>query len=246
MRKKKLVRVCAKCGKRVEELHEGLCEECFSVMKKSLRGPQKQEMVEVNWCRCGSVSAFKKELGFASTFEELLELVLSHIMEKKARDADLTFEVEEVQNTGRNVYRVVGVLNGNDRVVVEIKLTRKLCESCSYRSGGYYEATLQLRGDEDFLADMLELVEKMTDKWRAFDKKSFITSMEGVRGGIDVKLGSKSLAKKIVSQAKKYKKDIVIKCSKKLKTVKDGKKIYRYTFAVKVDDYGKKRTRKGR
>ncbi len=245
MRKKKLVRICAKCGKRVEELHEGLCEECFSIMK-GLRRSQKQEMVEVNWCRCGLVSACKKELGFASTFGELLELVLSHSLDKEARDAELTFEVEEVQNMGRDVYRVVGVLDGKDRTVVEIKLTRKLCESCRYRSGGYYEATLQLRGDEDFLANMLELVEDIANKWREFDKKSFITSMEGVRGGIDVKLGSKRLAKKIVSQAKKYKKDIIIKCSKKLKTVKDGKKIYRYTFAVKVDNYGKKRTRKGR
>ncbi len=118
----------------------------------------------------------------------------------------------------------------------------RICDSCSKMLGGYYEAIVQFRGSAEFVEDMKERMIKEIEKSK--EKNAFISSIEKVRGGLDLKIGSNTLAKKFVRKVKKNKK-VEIKYSKKLKTKKNGKEIYRFTYLLReVDEYGKRKKKK--
>jgi len=130
-----------------------------------------------------------------------------------------------------------------DIKVAETKgFKEKTCDSCARMLGGYYEATIQLRGSEPFLEEFKNLVINEINKSK--EKNAFISSIERVRGGLDLKLGSNSIAKRFVRKMKRNKK-VEIKYSKKLKTKRDGKEIYRFTYLLReVDENGKRKKKK--
>ncbi len=239
-RRKKLIRVCAKCGKESKDLVDNLCESCRA---ESPKKNALERVLKVGWCECGSVSVDDKEVGEVFDVDDLIALVVGSTIEKELKPSGkIEAEVEEIKEREKGTYHVK-VRVGQEIMDLVLKIRRVKCERCRYLLGGYYEATIQLRGDASFVDEMVDLCKKIVEKERRMDKKSFITDVENVKGGTDVKIGSKRVAKKIVRHAKKYK-PVITKYSKKLKTVKDGKKIYRYTFLIRADENGEKGDKK--
>lgn len=96
------------------------------------------------------------------------------------------------------------------------------CPDCSRRSGGYYEAIIQLRGDR-----------KKIEKWASkliydLNKKTFVTKVEERREGTDLFVGQSKAVFELLREL-----GLRTKISRKLYTQRKGKRLYRTTFAVR-------------
>jgi len=107
--------------------------------------------------------------------------------------------------------------------VVPIEFLPAICTDCTRSSGGYYEAIIQIRGDE-------ERVKKFQEKFlRDISRASFVSKIEEMKEGADIYVGSKAAAAELL---RSYRKKPTR--SAKLFGMKDGKRIYRTTYCVRV------------
>ncbi len=107
------------------------------------------------------------------------------------------------------------------KIKFEVKTKKEICVACSRFAGGYYESVLQLRG---FSQEEIEKIFSFIQEEFRFEK---------TKHGIDVYLMHKPLAEKIARKIKRIFKNIEIKKSYKLVTVKDGKRVYRNYVSVR-------------
>jgi nonsense-mediated mRNA decay protein 3 len=230
---KRLKKLCALCGKHAENLVDGLCTDCYD--KKFPKIKLEREKLSIKLCECGRAKIDKKWRDSVDE-EELVKTVVERNVTPR-HDTNIHVEYQWLKD--RIIVRLLDADNSNilGSFVVNVKYEK--CPRCAAYLGKYYEATLQIRGGEDFILDVLELVDDVLKK-ETSDEKAFVTEETRVRGGVDLKLGSKRVASKIVSLAKKYK-NAEIKYSKKLKTRKAGKDIFRYTFLIKEVKHEKRK-----
>jgi NMD protein affecting ribosome stability and mRNA decay len=98
-----------------------------------------------------------------------------------------------------------------------------------YVKNTYYESTIQLRGN--IPSNILDFIHRHMKNSPLRDQKTFYR-FEEVKGGLDMFVGSKAAANRLVEQMKKQLK-AEIKRSYKLYTMKEGKKIYRDAISVR-------------
>ncbi len=227
---------CAICGG--EALIEGMCLECYL---KRERLSWVEDIVEIVKCpKCGRyfVNKVWKDLDFDSAlFESIVSRIRVHPQ----------FEVEDVEveqlNSGRCVFRLIGNVEGRevvDELSVEVRVKTRTCERCAMISGGYYEAVVQIRADdrrvEDFeLEKVKDLIERILEKERD-NVKAFVSKVVERREGIDFYFGDKNVGRKVSREIAKVLGGKIIE-SRKLHTRKDGRDVYRYTFAVRLPCY---------
>ncbi|MFH1420440.1 MAG: NMD3-related protein [Candidatus Aenigmatarchaeota archaeon] len=102
-----------------------------------------------------------------------------------------------------------------------VAVTRRKCDNCVKLSGNYYEAVLQLRGEN--ADEMLKKIKKLLE-----DRK--ITKIESDKHGHDVFLLDKTDSKNV---ERLLKNSAEIKKSYKLSTVKKGKELYRTYVSIR-------------
>lgn len=103
----------------------------------------------------------------------------------------------------------------------ETKIKKEICTRCSRFASGYYESVLQLR---NFSTEEIQ---------RIFSIINEEFRIEENKHGIDIYLMRKPLAEKIARKIKRIFKNIEIKKSFELVTVKDGKRVYRNYISVR-------------
>jgi NMD protein affecting ribosome stability and mRNA decay len=92
-------------------------------------------------------------------------------------------------------------------------------------AGGYYEAIIQLRGRPERVRRWRkELTEELL-------KYTFISGIEDLKEGVDIKVGSSRQALSLIKDLGF--RDYLI--TKKLWGLKEGKRVYRTTFALRFD-----------
>lgn len=102
-----------------------------------------------------------------------------------------------------------------------VTMRKKKCDSCVKLSGGYYEAVLQVRGENQ---------ERVMKKIQKFVRNEDITSVIKLKEGYDVRLMHKGSAIKAVSWLRDF---FTVKASYKLVGEKKGDKLYRNFYAVR-------------
>ena len=119
------------------------------------------------------------------------------------------------------------------KVSVPVKVKVVLCQECSRISGGYYEGIIQLRGDPEQVRRWANIL------YSALWKKSFVSKVEELKEGIDLYFGSSREALKVVKDF-----GLPYKLSRKLYGMKEGKRVYRLTIAIRFskDEEEKSRT----
>ncbi len=110
----------------------------------------------------------------------------------------------------------------------EIKLEKVICLHCLKLASGYYESVMQLRGFSE------SEIEKILSKI----KEPFFT--KHIKRGVDIYFLRKPVAEKIARKVKKMFKNIEVKKSFELVTVKNGQRVYRNYVSVRKNE--KKRT----
>jgi len=94
-----------------------------------------------------------------------------------------------------------------DRALVTIELKQTTCDVCSLISAGYYEAILQVRGEERLPKGEITWIRKMLEaragEVSASDRSIFISKIEERPEGLDFYVSSLSLARGMAEVLKK-------------------------------------------
>jgi nonsense-mediated mRNA decay protein 3 len=209
-------RHCPSCSRSEADakFYGEFCEYCLKDrLREKLPGT-----IPMKFCRkCGRVwngKTFREPTG--EVLEEALGLHLKgykiHLMEI---DGDLlTVEVGE--------QRKEGVLAVEKKI--ETKREKALCDQCNKISGGYYEATIQLRGTP-------EKVERMKERIIRYVRKSnaFIAKVNEADNGIDIYISDKNVAAEMILHMR-----LKAVISYTLYGERRGKRVSRNTYAIHV------------
>jgi NMD protein affecting ribosome stability and mRNA decay len=100
-------------------------------------------------------------------------------------------------------------------------MNKSICDDCSKASSGYYEAIIQVRGKN---------VQRWAEKiMRELKSRTFVSKYMKLDEGIDIYVGSRKEAAETLAILKR--KPTI---SDKLYGVKDGRRVYRRTYCVRV------------
>lgn len=107
----------------------------------------------------------------------------------------------------------------------EISFKDTLCERCARLASGYYEAVFQLRGGRKKVDAMAGRIERYFEHYL-----EFISRITDVDNGTDVYVSSKTMATSFVKRNR-----LKPTMSYTLWGLKNGKKFYRNTYAIRLD-----------
>jgi len=207
--------VCIKCGaKKGSRPFIGLlCRECYAP-KISIPSP-----FSFDCCgRCGAIRQGKE-------WKRVPLSELGRQFGRKIRGEDAGDATVDVESSEAVIY--IGTDEGKLelRFPVRIDKIRGLCDECRKMAGGYFEAIIQLRGRPERIRRWTrELSEKIPET-------TFIAGIEELKEGIDIKVGSSKEALHLIKRLGFWD----YKISKKLWGLKQGKRVYRTTFALRFD-----------
>ena len=212
---------CYICGKPVKQ--DGLCEPHFAKKNPLMKFPSK---LYVEVCgKCGSAKLSNRWVNF-----DLEKFLIG--------SAEVNGKVDKIEwknKSGTLEITAKGVKPGSEEQTIEnyflnLTMNKCTCAVCGMISGGYYQAILQIRGKN--IQDALDLVNAEIARLSAGDRMAF-ARIKKVTGGIDLKVGSRAVAKKLAALLKKkYKAEI--KTSFQQITQIQGKEINRSTYSVRI------------
>ena len=207
-------RVCPRCGalSGSKKFFGDFCENCYLDtinLKFTVR-------VEIQTCKmCGKVRVSK--------WEELNKANIESIVKKNVEGNYDSFQVSHI---GGDQYEVTFLVSrGSNYFEVKkrfsLKMNKSLCEDCSRATSGYYEAIIQVRG-------------RNTQRWaekimRELKGRTFVSKYLELAEGIDIYVGSKKETANVLCVLKRKP-----SISDKLYGVKDGRRVYRRTYCVRV------------
>lgn len=179
-----------------------------------------------------------------------MELAVKDIIKENAKqhddvvgfDISITLDYQNETNMDAKVISQAELsgLKAQEEHNVRLRIRPQICPECSRQEGGYWEAKVQLRGSEKGLNKeeeerAMDKVESMVVS-REGEKGAFVTKVERMHGGLDFYLGSNSLGK-LVSKELAQTFGGSVKESHKLVGRKDGKDVYRTTYAVRMSQF---------
>ncbi|MEM3791149.1 MAG: NMD3-related protein [Candidatus Micrarchaeaceae archaeon] len=189
------------------------CEHCTKeIMSRDL-----PSFAEVSVCRaCGSIMLGSRSAHFDKTgFEAAVGKEIGHsVIIKEINQGNLHVEVL-LERYGEPIW-IEKEMN--------VRIRKMMCLNCRRKAGGYYESVFQLRGEKENIERERSRVEKFFE-----ERGGFVSREKKVKGGIDLYLNSKAIAKEYISQHK-----LNTNVSKTLKGVINGKRFYVVTFAIRV------------
>ena len=237
--------LCVECGREREIFRNGVCLECYLRHHSFSSGPT---FIDIPICvHCGSMKY--KNTWMSDPFELVLKRWVKHFFSIERDLKNVSIEVncnldkEEIPCE----ITIVGFIDGievREKHNVIVRLKRTVCDVCSKRFGGYHEAILQLRASqrklsnqekEDLKTFIEEMVYSMQEKG---NRKLFIADVGEEHGGLDFYLSDKQAAHAIIKKAQEHFGG-ELKTSSKNIGMKDGRKIYRMTYLLRLFPFKK-------
>jgi len=205
--------ICPKCGKSSKEVQflEAFCVNCYPF---NLQLPKN---IKIEMCkRCGRMRIKGEWVPYD---RKKLE---GHVA-SKARG-----EFDKVEYDSKSKEMIFTVKKGDETAEIRkpygYEEVITICPDCSKISGGYFEAIIQLRGNEKKVAKYSKMLTRM------LSNKTFITKSEERHGGTDIFVGSSKEVLGVVSELR-----LKTKITRKLMGLREGKRYYRTTFAIRFD-----------
>ena len=241
-------RFCPKCGRETAKLVEGLCEECFAArIKAELFRCFRSSQFELKYCKgCDSFFKGKERVDLETAVENFAERMIKRLFGDVKSEIEVS-KIEKLREKDKilasldvNVW-VCGVEVGGE-LPLYVYFRKELCEDCSKIAGGYYAAVVQLRAEGREPSEA-EIAKAREIALSSLGEHDFITKEKKVRGGIDFYVSSSAYARRIS-------REIVRRLggsfseSPKLYGIKNGKRIYRVSFSVRLPPEEEGRERK--
>lgn len=225
MRKK----FCPKCGKQTDKFYVRLCKNCFLSEVSVLKNIPNKIILK----KCKSCEKIFVDNKIADDVENALDLFLMEIL-KQPEIYSATYRVEG-NKVHVNLKLKLDDLEKTEEKISELIVKKITCKSCSMKSVGYYQSILQIRAPQIQIDEILEEVENQINLLNKYDNLAFISKIDKKTEGIDVYIGSKSVAMQIAKNLKN-RFSANIKISRKLSGSISGKKVYRDTILVSVGE----------
>jgi len=236
---------CPKCGIECSTLFNFVCRDCFFETFKLIELPL---ILHVSICsNCGA--HFHK-----SRWENIgnIECVLLSAVENvllihtEAKDVKVYLEPKEI-TPYVYIVRVEVDAMVNEELVhaageTEVRIQRKACDTCSRESGGYFEAIIQIRAVGRFPSE--EEKRRCSTISRKFiennqkkgDRLAFISQTRDTREGLDLYIGSTTVSRQTCRLITSILGGRFAE-SPTLIGMRDGKNIYRITFAIRLPEF---------
>ncbi len=237
---------CFRCGKN-EAAIDGLCGECYLETHTLLEYP---EYIDVQHClHCGALSIDgRKWLDAEDMSSGLRDLALSSL--RVSKDARVEAVEDSVIERDPYMYDYVGKMalsvgsfGTEEEFHSIIRVRGATCPACSRLHGHYFEAIVQVRATGREMSDSekamsRELVLNRIAQAEKGNRNVFLTDEKEVHGGIDFYISHTATAR---SAAKELSDTFAgrITESRKLAGRKEGEDFYRFTFLVRLPEYGK-------
>ncbi len=176
--------------------------------------------------------------------ERQLELLLHRSVKRHVSGVEISLEEENrldrvlhirVNASGRSHNTLP---SHEESYPVEVRFSHGTCDTCGMMSGGYYNAILQIRADNRPLTEYEEekintIVTQRTVEAYGKDVKAFITSASKDRYGLDFRIGSERLCRRLADEIERtFLADK--KMNYKLVGQKRGKDQYRTTILLRL------------
>jgi len=210
-------KVCPRCGAKSSEKKfvENFCLDCF----KNYIDLDTPAAVDLLVCR----SCDRVKLG-AGWQEKNAKAIGEFVL----RQCNVGYDTAKARVSEEGECEISFAIKAGDSTIevnehIGIRYSPTLCDRCSRESSGYFEAIIQVRGSE-------ENVERARGRLvPELERSSFISKTKKGKRGIDIYVGSKQVAGEALSKL-----GLKPKISNKLHGVKDGQRIYRTTFSIRV------------
>ncbi|WP_254766372.1 60S ribosomal export protein NMD3 [Salinilacihabitans rarus] len=252
---------CPRCGDPVPERSESdasdplrpgaevdLCDACYFEDFEFVDAPDR---IDVRVCaQCGAVHRGRRWVDVGAqdytdvAIEEVSEALGVHV---DVEDVAWQVEPEEVdRNTIRMHCYFTGVVRGTpveEQVTVPVKIARQTCTRCGRIAGDYYASVVQIRAAER--TPTAEEVERaktiantvVADMEATGDRNAFVTEMGEVDDGLDVKVSTNKIGKKIANKMVEEYGGTVTDSETLVTEDEDGNEVYRVTYAVRLPPY---------
>ncbi|MEE8359151.1 MAG: NMD3-related protein [Candidatus Hydrothermarchaeales archaeon] len=244
-------RFCSVCGKPTEDLHEGLCTQCFVKEHDFISLPK---VLETTICKRCFRQCIKR--GWHDNGDELESAVknaaineVQHALRSRLENEGFKIRVEDIKVMSKGRFDVLckvvveGVVKGvsiRDEKKCTVKVNSQLCPDCSRISGGYYEAILQIRGagllSEEEVEKLSDAVTSLMESYSG-KKRAFISNFKRVKGGADFYIGSAKIARKISHVLKRKYGGELLESAKLVGKTRDGRNEYRITIVFRLPKF---------
>ncbi|MEM4735952.1 MAG: NMD3-related protein [Candidatus Thorarchaeota archaeon] len=202
-----MVSRCFVCG--LPSIVGGMCADCYRASHPLLKTRQSVSIVMCKNCGALKTASGWSHVSEADSLEERLLAAIEH-QDIEVLGTNVEIGIDEVKKLD-SVIRIVLVARGCsheslsphvERHPVEIRIDHVMCDTCAMMRGGYHEAVIQVRAENREITDeeatrVLQLVTDRTIAEYGTDPRAYVSDVERNRYGIDFKVGSSRLAKKI-------------------------------------------------
>lgn len=252
-------RFCAVCGTKEGPFLDNLCEKCF--IKENPLDIQVQKKINVEICplclsiriQAAVVDTWNKEESMETVMREIIE---RKILERIYTDIDYDYEFEDdieeskIMNYGVKKFELKTAISAKpyeefsefeQSHLTRIKIIRTSCDLCNKHKSGYFEAILQVRGENRKLSETEEEnIEDIIDRMmlRYVDAKmSYIIDPETDADGFTCKVSTKYLAETLGREIKNATAGKMTVAYELKTKSRDGVDVYKNTYLVRLPEY---------
>ena len=247
---------CPQCGADVPDREEPLpgepsgrrarlCDACYLDDFDLVDAPDR---VEITVCAtCGAVK--RGETWADVGAEDYTDVAVDAVREAlgvhvDADDVTWGVEPEHVDETTIRMHCLFsGVVRGTAveaDLTVSVRMGRGSCDRCGRIAGGYHNALVQVRADgreptSEERGRAVELAkEYVADREASGDRNAFLTSVERVDGGVDLKISTTQMGQGIATRITDELGGSVETHPTLVTEDADGTEVYRVTYAVRL------------
>ncbi len=204
--------ICPKCGAGNDEIAFSgpFCIKCKEV---KIKCPKRLEFM-----RCSKCKKVKLKGNWVNADEKKLSDAIIGKCKGEFVRGSYSFPNQEATFFVGNKERLFPV-----KVPINVRVIRNICPSCSRQSGGYFEAIIQLRGPISRINRHDRMFRKI------LLKKTFVTKEVERKEGLDLYIGDSKAVIEMLSEL-----GIKAKISRTLAGEKEGRRVYRTTFLVRL------------
>lgn len=236
-----LQKFCPKCGKDVEKLFQGRCKECFMGHVRLAHVP---ETMHIALCPCTrSLEHGAKGWKQYETFEAMINGVIRN--NAKILESDVELDISYTLTTVTKKMKLPVTITAKKEIEGEILeephkafivIRAEHCDMCNRQLGNYYEAIVQIRGEETEREKIYLFVKDLIAREAQKNPALFVTKEEKLREGHDIYLGSQKIGKKLMKLTSESF-NVELKESHRLFGVVEGvKDVTRATFLIRAKE----------
>ncbi|WP_254864314.1 60S ribosomal export protein NMD3 [Halovivax gelatinilyticus] len=225
-----------------------LCQSCYFDDFEFVDAP---DTLEVLVCaRCGAVRRGNRWVDIdADDYTDVAIDAVTEALSVHVDVDDVAWQVDP-EHVDQNTIRMHCLFTGlvrdepvDETVVVPVTIGRGTCTRCGRIAGNYYASIVQLRAaDRTPTATEIDRTKEIANAVVAEmeatgDRNAFVTEMGEVDDGLNIKLSTTKIGKKVANKVREEFGGTVSDSETLVTEDEDGNEVYRVTFAVRLPPY---------